>query len=49
MCLNEFREPAKTMSIMVWQSNPQPRGYLTIEELDDLIITFLVSAKQEPE
>jgi len=41
MALNEDREPPKTMSIMVWQAEPPPQSYLTIDELDERVKAFL--------
>jgi hypothetical protein len=41
MAMNESKEPPKTMSIMVWQSKPPPEGYLTINELREIVEAFL--------
>ena len=46
MAMDEERKPPKTMSIMVWQSEPPPQGYVIFEELDDLVVTFLIKAKK---
>jgi hypothetical protein len=45
MAMNERREPPKTMSIMVWQSKPPPEGYLTIDELREIVQAFLARHK----
>lgn len=41
MAIDELKEPPKTMSVMVWQTKPPPQGYLTIEELEETVKTFL--------
>ncbi|MGA3191704.1 MAG: hypothetical protein ABSD73_04215 [Candidatus Bathyarchaeia archaeon] len=41
MAIDERREPPKTMSVMVWQATPPPQGYLTINELREIVGTFL--------
>ncbi len=48
MAMDEKREHPKTMSIMVWQTNPMPEGYLTIEELEFQIKLFLMRNRSEP-
>jgi hypothetical protein len=41
MAANEKKEPPNTMSVMIWQTDPPPQGYLTIKELREIIQTFL--------
>jgi len=41
MCMNERRDPPSTLSIMVWQTEPLPHGYVTINELKDIVFEFL--------
>lgn len=45
MATDETREPPKTVSIMSWQVNPTPKGYLTIQELRDTVGTFLTQPR----
>jgi hypothetical protein len=45
MAIDELKEPPKTMSVMVWQTKPPPQGYLTIEELREIVKTFLSEIK----
>jgi hypothetical protein len=41
MAVNEKKEPPNTMSVMIWQTDPPPQGYLTIRELREMVQTFL--------
>lgn len=41
MAMNEKKEPPNTMSVMIWQTDPPPQGYLTIRELREMVQTFL--------
>jgi len=41
MAIDEHKEPPKTMSVMVWQAKPPPQGYVSIEELREIVKTFL--------
>jgi len=41
MAMDERKETPKTMSIMLWQSKPSPQGYTTIQELHEIVETFL--------
>ena len=43
MCRDERRDPPSTLSIMVWQTDPLPQGYITINELKDIVFNFLTS------
>lgn len=45
MATDHRREPPKTMSTMVWQVNPPPRSYLTIDELKLIVIDFLLQSR----
>jgi len=45
MAMDEKKEPPKTASIMSWQVNPPPKGYLTIMELRDIVATFLTQRR----
>jgi hypothetical protein len=45
MAMNEKKEPPNTLSIMVWQTEPPPQGYLTIQELREIVLTFLSMPK----
>jgi len=45
MAMDENREPPKTMSVMSWQVNPPPKGYLTIAELKETVAAFLTAPR----
>jgi hypothetical protein len=45
MAMDENREPPKTMSVMSWQVNPPPKGYLTIAELREITAAFLTAPR----
>ena len=42
MASDKEKSYPKTMSIMDYQRPPLPQGYVTIDELEDIIITFLL-------
>jgi len=42
MALDENKEPPKSCSVMDYQRPPQPQGYLTIKEMKEIIISFLL-------
>ena len=44
MAMDKKKEPPKTISIMAWQVNPPPKGYLTIAELKEIVATFLTQS-----
>jgi hypothetical protein len=46
MAMDERREPPKTMSVMVWQARPPPQGYLSLDELGEIVGTFLATLKR---
>jgi len=41
MALDQRKDTPKTMSVMVWQSTPPPVGYVTFDELEDIVLAFL--------
>lgn len=45
MAMDETREPPKTVSIMSWQVNPTPKSYLKIQELKEIVNTFLTQPR----
>ena len=47
MAMDKNKEPPKTVSIMSWQVNPPPKGYLTIAELREIVATFLTQPREE--
>lgn len=47
MAMNESREPPKTTSVMSWQVDPPPRGYLTIAELKEIVAAFLTQPRTQ--
>ena len=47
MCMDERRDPPSSLSIMVWQTEPLPYGYVTINELKDIVLNFLTSENNQ--
>lgn len=41
MAMDEKKDPPDTMSVMIWQADPPPQGYLTIQELRETVEAFL--------
>lgn len=46
MAMNLVKEPPSTLSCMIWQADPPPQGYITIEELREIVVTFLQNPKR---
>lgn len=44
MCMDERKQPPNTLSVMVWQTEPPPQGYITISELREIVLDFLVKS-----
>jgi hypothetical protein len=49
MAIDEKKEPPKTMSVMVWQVDPPPQGYITLQELKEIVAIFLLRHRRTTE
>ncbi len=46
MAMDSKKEPPSTLSCMIWQANPPPQGYVTIQELREIVLSFLLNPKK---